>query len=149
MSKRFLTGFAAAALLAVLAAGCSDDEGDGGTVVQEHKAGGIDAQVGMGLNLPDGFPADVAIYPGMQVFSSSTVPQGVAVHATSAESVDTVAAFIKDNMVGNGWTDATDASQSAGMTILQFNKPGRTTGINLLPGANNGTTIQITALSTE
>lgn len=107
-------------------------------------AGGVS---GANLALPDGFPNDIAIYPGLNISSTNAVGPAIMLQGQAPDNIDTVAAFYAEQMVSQGWTAG--AGQQAGptMRMLQFTKAGRTAGINIFQ-SGPGTTVQITVTGT-
>jgi hypothetical protein len=113
------------------------------SVVVNQSLGGGTAQVGNNVALPDDFPKDVAVYPGLQIVSVARMPVGQMVQGQTADDREQVAAFYGKAMAEQGWTDATPAgAQSPAMQILQFTKDGRAATVNLLQ-AGATTSVQI------
>lgn len=107
--------------------------------------GGMKAQTGNNLSLPAGFPSDVPIYSGMKIQSAVEMPQlGFMVQGQAPDGSDAIADFYRAQMLANGWTDATPATQSPAMRQLAFKKGERNAGINLIP-SGTGTMVQLSA----
>ncbi|MFN3232372.1 MAG: hypothetical protein ACE363_09465 [Alphaproteobacteria bacterium] len=125
----------------------NEETGEEKMIVQQGSFGGVESQAGMNLDLPDGFPDDVATYPGMQVYGSSGLPMGVSISALSDDTQDEVAAYFSEQMVGKGWTDESGPAPAPSMRSLRFTKDNRTANLTLLPGGEGGTAIQMTVLT--
>lgn len=114
-------------------------------VVMEQDRGGIHSQAGANLNLPAGFPEDVAHYPGLNIYGANTIPNmGFSLAALAEGTPEQVAAFYSREMTALGWTEAANAPSGAGQ-MLRFEKDGRTFSVNIIPNGNNAT-LSITAL---
>ncbi len=122
--------------------------GTGDTVVTiDRNAGGIHSQAGANLNLPTGFPDDIAIFPGMNIYGASEVPgMGYSLSAISDAAPADVAEFYVREMTALGWTDASTGGGGAPSQVLRFEKEARVTSVNLMPN-NGGTTLSITSLT--
>tara|TARA_R110002072_G_scaffold126584_6_gene263482 strand:- start:106 stop:558 length:453 start_codon:yes stop_codon:yes gene_type:complete len=120
--------------------------GDEPMVVMEQNNGGMHAQAGANLNLPAGFPDDVAHYPGLNIYGANTIPNmGFALAALANGSPAEVAAFYSREMQALGWTEAANAPNGPGQ-MLRFEKGARSVSLNLIPNGND-TTLSITALN--
>ncbi len=167
MNRRFLMGAGVAALVTSVTA-CGDSETsreeqienyaaeqgidldvdiDGDKMVVQQDIGGVTSQVGMGLDLPDGFPDDVALFPGMQVYGASIVPMGYSVAAIGNDGVDAVTSYLTDQMTANGWADESTPSPAPTMRNLRFTKDGRAASYTLVPGSDDNTNIQISVVT--
>ncbi len=115
-------------------------------IVMEQDAGGIRSQAGANLNLPDGFPDDIAHYPGLNIYGANTIPNmGFSLAAIADGSVAEVAEFYAREMAMLGWTETANGPSGPGH-LLQFEKDGRTASINLIPNGAD-TTVSVTALN--
>lgn len=121
---------------------------NGGTpnVTLNQSAGGTSTQVGTNLTLPNDFPDDIAIFPGMQIIAASVMPQGHMVHAQTSATLDEIADFYTAQMTADGWVDTTSDVQPPAMRSLIFEKGERRAGVTLIPGTPN-TTIQVTTVT--
>jgi hypothetical protein len=61
-------------------------------------------QGGANVPLPQGFPADVPLYPGAKVTTSSKSGETMMVGLESGDPARTVVAFYEDKLKTNGWT---------------------------------------------
>jgi hypothetical protein len=102
-------------------------------------------QDGATAALPEGFPADVPVYPGLVLHTAAAMPGGHSVQGTTDDDADAVAAFYTRQMASQGWTQDADAEQSPVTQTLSFEKDGRTTSIDLLPTGDR-TAVLITSL---
>lgn len=120
--------------------------GDEPMVVMEQNTGGMHAQAGANLNLPAGFPEDVAHYPGLNIYGANTIPNmGFALAALANGTPGEVAAFYSREMQALGWTEAANTPNGPGQ-MLRFEKGARSVSLNLIPNGND-TTLSITALN--
>jgi len=117
--------------------------GDSQLTVASINLGGT--QLGMDLDLPNGFPEDVVVYPGTKIVSSSPVPNGFVVSGQSSEKASVIASYLKQEMEKNGWTMKPPNAQSELMKALQFNKGVRMANISLI-AAGSITSMQITTM---
>ena len=108
-------------------------DGDGQVTIQQSVAGGS-VTTGQDLGVPDDFPRDVAIYPGMKILSSAVMPGGYMLQGQAAASSAAVAGFFTSEMARHGWRDESpQAPAGLPMTSLRFVKDQRATGVNLIP----------------
>ncbi|WP_297732468.1 hypothetical protein [uncultured Maricaulis sp.] len=115
-------------------------------VVMEQDIGGIRSQAGANLDLPDGFPDDIAHYPGLNIYGANAIPNmGFSLAALADGSVEEVAEYYASEMAALGWTEAANGPSGPGQ-MLQFEKAGRTTSVNLIPNGAT-TTVSVTALN--
>ncbi|MBI1182074.1 MAG: hypothetical protein GC201_16135 [Alphaproteobacteria bacterium] len=114
------------------------------SVTMKGEDGETKTAFGENVGLPDGFPGDIAVYPGLKIFTSSTMPNGFLVQGHTGDGVDAVGVFFRDRMTGAGWSLA-EQTESPGMHSYSFRKDGRTATVVLVPG--DTTTVQIVALS--
>ncbi|WP_417496593.1 hypothetical protein [Maricaulis sp.] len=122
-----------------------DDDGEP-MVVMEQNNGGMHAQAGANLDLPAGFPEDVAHYPGLNIYGASAIPNmGYTLAALAQGSPAEVAAFYSREMAELGWTEAANAPNGPGQ-MLRFEKGARSISLNLIPNGDD-TTLSITALN--
>ncbi len=119
------------------------DNGEVSSVSVEHGLGAVTTTGGSNLKVPDGFPDDVALYPGMNVFSAGDIAgQAQMLQGQAGADANTVEDFYRKEMTAKGWKDTSPGTQSPVMRMLQFTKGSRGASISLLPG-NPGTTVQI------
>lgn len=104
-------------------------------------------QVGSNLDVPDGFPSDIPLYPGLNLYGASAVPGGgFSLAALSDDDVDTISAWYASRMTQGGWT-ASDAPQGMpGQSGLIFEKGNRRVMVTLTPGSS-GTTMSLVTLA--
>jgi len=115
-------------------------------VVTDQNGGGIRSQAGANLNLPAGFPDDVAYYPGLNIYGANTIPNmGFSYAALAEGSPEDVAAFYSREMAALGWTEAV-VTPSGATQMLRFEKGTRVFSVNLIPNGEN-TTLSVTALN--
>jgi hypothetical protein len=115
------------------------------TVAVDRNMGGLAVQGGSNLSLPAGFPDDIPMYPEINIFTASQMPnQGFMVQGQTPDAVEKVAEFYVARMTSSGWTHQAPAQQVPTMRVLPFRKDSRTATINLIGG--QGTTVQLTTL---
>jgi hypothetical protein len=111
--------------------------------------GNMTTQVGAALKLPDRFPDDVAIPAGMELITTSDVPDGHYVQGQSTENADTITEFFAREMKGKGWSYTNEAPvQLPNLRVLEFTKDNRRTNIAIVPGEPN-TMVQITVAAAQ
>ncbi len=99
-------------------------------------------------DLPSDYPADVAVYPGMDILTVNQTPFGSIVQAQADATPNAIAEHLRKQMSENGWLD-TSPAPTAGepATGLRFIKDGRTASIYLIPDGTK-TDIQIMLVAT-
>lgn len=115
-----------------------------------YTLGGADGQklqVGENLGVPDGFPKDIPVYPGLKIVAASTTPEGFVVHAQSTDGIEKIAAFYNEKLGADGWTKDGEFTQAEAMRTASFKKDNRTAGINLFSAGDGTVTVQLSALS--
>ncbi len=120
---------------------------DGGEAT--YTIGGKDGntlQIGEKLSLPDGFPADVPMYPGLKIVAASTTPEGFLVHAQSSDGLGDVTSFYADKLVAGGW-EKEGEFQAENMRTSSFKKEGRTASVNVFAADDGTVTVQVSALN--
>ncbi len=105
-------------------------------------ADGSKVQVGENLKMPDGFPGDIAVYPGMKISTASSSQQGFLVHAQTGDSLDKVASFYTEKMASDGWEKESELTQPE-MRVLTYKKEGRHAAVNIF-SSDGTTTLQLT-----
>ena len=138
-------------LVAIAAAGwltaCGKDENVGTTPAQAPPgASGTEAR--KPVELPDDFPSDVAVYPGLRLTFASKLPRGLMVEGQSQDREEKIVAFYGQRMIEAGWVEEQPAGQPSGMRRLQYRKGGRTATIDLM-SLGGPTTVQLTALTAD
>ncbi len=108
--------------------------------------------------LPNGFPADVSIYPGSKIFlAGKSNNNEYAVTLSTTDSKEKVKNYYKTQMTANGWTESQPQATTQdenGMSMmndqssaLKFTKDTRTTNVEVVEN-NKGTQIVITVAPT-
>ena len=107
--------------------------GADGQVTVRQQIGGVSVSSGQNLAVPDDFPGDVAVYPGMKILSASATPAGYMLLGQAGATPEAVAGFFAGEMVGNGWRDESpQAASGSPTTSLHYIKDQRSTRINLI-----------------
>jgi len=116
-------------------------------VVTDRNAGGIHSQAGANLNVPAGFPDDIAIYDGLNIYGANDMgPMGYTLTAISDASIEEIAAFYSREMAAQGWSEESAAVQGNSARAMRFQKGTRMTTVNLLPNGET-TAVTISALN--
>ncbi|MEW6060259.1 MAG: hypothetical protein AB1551_09020 [Actinomycetota bacterium] len=132
MNRKRIALIAGALLIALLATGCSGDEGtDGGdqtspVIVSPTtiSSGSTTVDIGGGT-LPEGFPDSFPIPDGATpVYSVSS--GGYGVWFSSSQSSDELRSFFDENLPGNGWTitvksDFTSSTGTGTVYVIEGN----------------------------
>ncbi|GJL91313.1 hypothetical protein [Hyphococcus sp.] len=120
-----------------------DDKGEVKSVTVNNGLGG--AKVGSNLSLPDGFPGDVPVNADWSIMSTSPVPNGFMLHATTSENAEDALASIRKAMTAQGWTEETSDQPNAMMSRIGFSKGDRMTTFNLMK-VNPNLTVQLVTM---
>ena len=99
---------------------------------------------GANISMPEDFPDDVTIYPGLELFSTTKMPTGHLVQGHTDASRDEVIAFYKDKLPGEGW-ELEASTDNPVMHMLQYRKESRTLNVGIMPG--DRTTVSLTSLA--
>lgn len=135
---------------AVLAAGCSKKEpdieisGKGESTTVQMKKEGAEVTVGAGSEIPDDFPGDIPIYPGLEVYASAREKEKemFSVQGKTGDSVDTVSQFYRARLESGGWGEEA-VMKNPQMTVLNYTKEERAVNV-MITGGSDGTHIGIT-----
>ena len=88
--------------------------------------GKMEMQSGPDAKVPEDFPEDVAVYPGMKIQMVMENPGPVfSVSGTTTDTAEEVSAFYKKTCVEKGWTQAMDMTQQEGTSMMHFQKEKR------------------------
>ena len=108
--------------------------------------GGMKMSSGAGATLPEGFPKDVPVYPGVTITMgmANSDEQSYSVTAETKDALQNVADKYKKDLVANGWAEQSSFSQTADspMAMLSYTKDGRVVVISI-QAENGKTTISI------
>lgn len=115
--------------------------------IQPAYAGG-NATVGRNLSPPADFPADVALYPGMELFAANRIGAAHLLQARAVDPPERIAAFYQRWMMAAGWGEAAETRPGPGARNLRFSKGGRIAAVNLIT-ADGVTTVQLSAVTGE
>ena len=145
----------------LIAGGCGKKEegkviqqGDGVTVTQNGDKvsvagpeGSAEYQAGKNVELPQGFPADVPTYPGMQLEFAGKAGAMFTVNGKSADAISKVSEGLKTAIAKQGWSQVMSMDQSAAGgapgQMMSYSKSNRV--LNVVLAANDqGTNISIT-----
>ena len=99
--------------------------------------GGDDAKI------PDTFPKDVPLYPGIKLLVVQSMPeqQGYIIQARSDDSVDKVLAYLKKEVAAQGWQETLAMSQPGDppMQMIGYSKDNRV--LHFVLNAEDGKTV--------
>lgn len=80
---------------------------------------------GAAAKVPKNFPEDVLVYPGSEIVSAVSVPEGFSLILKSKDAADKVVGQYKEEMADKGWKE--DAAINMGtQAILTYKKDNRT-----------------------
>lgn len=123
-------------------------DGDKGSLQIKGPEGTMTMTTGDGAVLPPNYPKDIPLYPGLKLNMVQTIPENntFVVQGFSDDPLDKVAAFCKEKMPANGWTEQTSMNQGGDspMAMFAFQKDQRTMSI-LIGKEENQTSISISA----
>jgi hypothetical protein len=127
------------------AAGVDADHHLDGPTTYNYKSGDGSVTVGASAKLPDGWPSDVATYPGATIqYSAASNPttgkSGSMVASLSSDGVDKVVAYFKSTLPSQGWK-IEQTMQASGSTIIAATKDTRTLGMSVTSDGKGGTVI--------
>ncbi len=124
-----------------------DDDGNVESLAIDQGMGAMQGQVGINLELPEGFPEDVPLYPGLSIHAANAMPQGHMVQASTEDDRQEVIDFFKERLTAEGWTEA-ESNEAGQMLQMRFTKGQRVTGITIMPG-NPGHIVQISSMTLQ
>ena len=110
-----------------------DNENGVASMTMQNPDGEGTLSFGQDVEVPDGFPDDVALYPDLQIFTSNTSSGITMVQGFSGDAADDVLAFYKERMAAADWT-LEETPQNFAVAYLQFTKDSRTATVSVLPG---------------
>ncbi len=121
--------------------------GDSYSLVVNNKDGAMKMSAGNAAKIPEAFPQDIPLYPGMNLSLSQFVEenQTFSLQATSADPIDKIFAHFKTEVATRGWIETTNLDQNEEgkrMCIYACSKEDRVLNILLATG-ENGTSITL------
>lgn len=123
-----------------------DDRGGDEQVVIRGLGHGGGTQVGRNLDVPDDFPEDVPVYPGLNIHAAGKAGPGYSLQGQSADAADEIARFYEQQMAEQGWQPGGETAAGPGMRMLRFTQEQRTAGVTLI-GGDTATTVQLSIVS--
>lgn len=110
---------------------------DGGTFQATGEDGTVEYSADGGTRLPDGFPADVPVFEGLNLIMSqgSSTDQEYLVMGQTGQPVAEVARFYKETLAGQGWTAGDTQQMNMGgmqMENLTFSKGERELTVSIV-----------------
>jgi hypothetical protein len=105
--------------------------------------------IGDEAKVPEGFPEDVPVYPGLNIETVNQMPvqNATVIMGTTADPVATVASYLKNKMTGQGWTSVSvNETNAAGAatTVMIYSKENRVATFTLVD-SDRGTEVSISA----
>lgn len=122
-----------------------DRNGEEQLVIRGLGQGG-DTKIGRNLDVPDDFPDDMPVYPGLTLHAAGKTGPGYSLQGQTADGVDQIAQFYQQQMGEQGWQAEGETAAGPAMRMLRFSKDQRSAGITLIEG-DNATTVQLSILS--
>lgn len=125
-----------------------DSAGDSMTISLQNAEGTHQITTGASASVPQGFPEDVPIYPGLniQMANSMTSQEMFSVVGQTTASNDEVAAFYKKELAARGWTEESVMQHNAEgqlMTMLHCGKDTRKVHVMVMT-EGDATTVSLT-----
>lgn len=110
---------------------------------------GIDASEQVRSQLPEDFPEDVPVYPGMAAPDVTRLGDGFEVSGATGDSLEQVHAFYTDSLEKHGWglIEALSETSAPGARVYHYEKNDR--GITVVAGIEGDRTVIETAYKTE
>jgi len=102
--------------------------------------GTMTMKTGAAAKIPDDFPKEVPLYPGMTVEMLMTTPDaGLSVNALSSDPLDAVADFYREQCKSKGWTEQMNMTQSGeeAMVLLVFGRDERILSVTVTKEAEH------------
>lgn len=88
--------------------------------------GAMTMQSGAGTKIPENFPEDIPLYPGIKIqMVMENAGPAYSIVGTTSDSVDDVSAFYKKNCVEKGWKQLMDMTHAEGTSMLHYEKDER------------------------
>jgi hypothetical protein len=110
---------------------------------------GIDASEQVRSQLPEDFPEDVPVYPGMAAPDVTRLGDGFEVSGATGDSLEQVHAYYTDSLEKHGWSliEALSETSAPGARVYHYEKNDR--GITVVAGIEGDRTVIETAYKTE
>jgi len=125
---------------------------DNGQVVVKSKEGSFATFTGEDGALPEGFPTDVPVYPGVKIVSASSMTENetFSIQATTPDAVDAVLALYKKELKDKGWDEVNVMTQSGqvSMHMLNYSKDSRNLMV-IITSEDSQTSIAITTMKEQ
>ncbi len=102
------------------------EDGDQMDINISSPDGNMKMQSGPDAKIPEAFPKDVPLYPGIKLqMIIENENQGYSLMGTTADSMSTVVEFYKKSCAEQGWTETMVMSQGEEMATLNYKKGKR------------------------
>lgn len=104
-----------------------DSENENFSMRIQGEQGDVNISAGKSAKLPDTFPKDVPLYPGLELQAVSTMGEKdmFMVQGSTADSVEKVAGQLAKAAQSNGWTETMSMNMSAQQRMLNYGKDQR------------------------
>ena len=104
-----------------------DSEKQSFSMSVQGESGSMDMTAGENAKLPDDFPEDVPLYPGMklQVVSTMDGQEMHMIQGSTGDDLETVAARLAKDAQSNGWTEAMSMNMGAQQRMLNYTQGDR------------------------
>lgn len=118
---------------------------DGQTTVTSQSEG-AKSVIGPGATVPENFPKDIPVYAGAEILVSAEDVEAKTymVQARTKDPVETVGAYYKKELAGQGWTESQNVTQTtpAPMQMISFTKGERQLTV-IIHSPDDATTLTI------
>lgn len=97
-----------------------------GSFEMTNADGSVAAAAGSAAKIPDEFPSDVPVYPGLKLDAVVAMPgEGYSISGTVPDSPEEVRKFYQSETSGKGWNETSSISQEE-LTSLSYEQGDRT-----------------------
>lgn len=121
-------------------------DGDGMTMkVNDEEHGEVNVGYGSQAKLPDDLPEDLPIYEGLalSIVNQVEVEEIVTIMGTSADSIDKIGSFYKEQAAAQGWTLGNENVVPGMVHSMMYEKGDRMMQVALTPAPTGGTQVTL------
>ena len=104
-------------------------------IVVEQEGGKAEIAREGSVELPEGFPKDIYVYPGAKVLMSFTPKGGTTVTLATNDDLSDVAASYKEEMTKKGWSLETSMKMQQ-MQMFGYKKGNREVTVQIMPASS-------------
>lgn len=124
-------------------------ENDAVSMTVQGADGNVQMTAGASAKIPDDFPKDIPVYPGLKLQMVQTIESGKSymVQGNSGDAVEKAAAFYKKEAAAQGWTEQSSMNQAGDnpMQMFTYAKGERTLTVMIMrDSSENRTSISLT-----